>query len=108
MTDSGDLQFGLKPAVIDALRRVFEQFPEIACVLLYGSRAKGNFRQGSDIDLTVRLQPAAKEPSLLLSQIRERLDDLNLIYIIDLSLYEQIKNPELLEHINRVGVRLYG
>lgn len=100
------LPFGLKPEVIEALRSVFTQFPEVDCVLVYGSRAKGTHRQGSDIDLTIKLLPGVKASSVLLSKIREELDDLNLIYMIDLSLYSEIGNPELIEHIDRVGVRL--
>ena len=107
MAAPGDIRFGLKPAVIDALSHVFLQFHEISCVLVYGSRAKGNYLNGSDIDLTVKLKSEVMEPSMLLSQIREQLEELNLIYTIDLSIYDQIRNPELIEHINRVGVRLY-
>jgi uncharacterized protein len=92
--------------VIEALRSVFAEFPEVDCVLVYGSRAKGTYRQGSDIDLTIKLLPGVKASSVLLSKIREKLHDLNLIYMIDLSLYSEIGNPELIEHINRVGVRL--
>ena len=107
MVAPADLRFGLKPAVIEALTHVFLQFPEISCVLVYGSRATGKYQSGSDIDLTVKLRSEVTEPAMLLSKIRDRLEELNLIYTIDLSLYNQIRNPDLIEHINRVGVRLY-
>ena len=106
MQAPGNLRFGLKPEVIDALRTVFLQFPEVDSVWVYGSRAKGNHRPGSDIDLTIKLVPGVNASSALLSKIRENLEDLNLIYMIDLSLYCEIENADLIDHIDRVGVRL--
>jgi len=100
------LRFGLKPDVIEALHTVFAQFPEIDSVWVYGSRAKGDFRPGSDIDLTIKLVPGVNPSSTFLSKIRQNLEDLNLIYMIDLSLYNKIENAELIDHIDRVGVRL--
>ena len=99
-------RFGLKPEVIEALHSVFSQFPEIDSVWVYGSRAKGDYRPGSDIDLAIKLVSGVNASSTLLSKIRENLEDLNLIYTIDLSIYSEIENAELIDHIDRVGVRL--
>jgi predicted nucleotidyltransferase len=46
-------KFGLKKTTIERLHNVFNHYPEIDKVLLYGSRAIGNYRPGSDIDLTL-------------------------------------------------------
>ena len=73
--------------------------------VLYGSRAKGNFREGSDIDLTLKTDPTADKALLL--QIENQLDELNTPYQFDLSLFHHITNPALIEHINRVGVNFY-
>lgn len=98
---------GLSESTIEALRSVFRQFPEIASVILYGSRAKGTYRNGSDIDLTITLKPGCSPTLELHHRIAQRIDDLNLIYTFDLSFYQQINNPDLVEHINRVGITLY-
>lgn len=50
---------GLKPEVTERIKEVFRGFPQIDRVVLYGSRAKGTFRNGSDIDLTIMLKPEA-------------------------------------------------
>ena len=71
-------------------------------LILYGSRAKGNFREGSDIDLTVKGNLLFDD----LVKMSAKLEDLNLPWKIDLSLYSQIENKELLEHIDRVGIVL--
>ena len=45
------MEYGLKPEVIANINRVLAAHPEVEQALLYGSRAKGNYRLGSDIDL---------------------------------------------------------
>jgi predicted nucleotidyltransferase len=47
------MKYGLKDAVIEKMQAVFASFPEVERVSVYGSRAKGNFKLGSDIDLTL-------------------------------------------------------
>jgi uncharacterized protein len=92
--------FGLSERTLGLLRGVIGKHTGIDRVIVYGSRAKGNFRPGSDIDL------ALDAPSLMFSellQINGELDDLMLPYTIDLSLLKQIDNPSLLSHIERVG-----
>ncbi|WP_456380795.1 nucleotidyltransferase domain-containing protein [Thiolapillus sp.] len=95
---------GLAPAVIDKINSVFAKYPQIDEVVLYGSRAKGNYRPGSDIDLTIKGSPLS---FALLMEIERKLDELLLPYQIDLSLFNAIDNPELIEHIQRVGRQFY-
>jgi predicted nucleotidyltransferase len=73
-------------------------------VLLYGSRAKGTFKDGSDIDLTLK---GSGLNLTVLNRIDNELDDLLLPWSFDLSLYAQIQSPELIEHIDRVGIDFY-
>lgn len=104
MPDEKNGEFGLKRSTIEQIKAVFSRHPQVERVILYGSRAKGNYRAGSDIDLTI------VGNSLTLSdlfQIEHELDELLLPYKIDLSLFHQIDNPELLEHIGRVGQIFY-
>jgi len=83
---------------------VLSGFPEVDNAVLYGSRAKGNFKQGSDIDLT--LYGSALSLKTLL-KIESDLDELLLPYKIDLSLFEHIADPDVIDHIRRVGVVFY-
>ncbi|TDQ38842.1 nucleotidyltransferase domain-containing protein [Thiopseudomonas denitrificans] len=96
-------RFGLPEHAIEQLCSIFQGYPEIERVLVYGSRAKGNYRPGSDIDLSL-VAPAMSFDALL--QIENRIDDLLLPWMIDLSLLHQIENSDLVAHINRVGVDL--
>jgi len=97
-------QFGLQSETIHRIQSVFADFPKIKTAVLYGSRAKGNFKNGSDIDLTLKTLNN-NFPSLI--KLDLALDELDLPYTFDLSVYENINNPDLIEHINRVGVIFY-
>lgn len=99
------MRYGLAEATIHQLSELFTRHTKIEKVILYGSRAKGSFRDGSDIDLTLY------GPDLTLfdlNQINLQIDDLLLPYKVDLSLYQDIENPALCSHIQRVGKLFYS
>lgn len=96
--------FGLKQEHIKAIGQIFAQYPSVEQVVIYGSRAKGNYRNGSDIDLTLI------ERNLSFSELMEienKLDDLLLPYKIDLSKKKKITDIDLINHIDRVGKVFY-
>lgn len=97
--------YGLKDEVVEAIRKIFRDNPEVEMAILYGSRAKGNSKPASDIDLTLRGEMLN---TTLLNKISWELDDLLLPVTFDLSIYDQINNSELLDHIQRVGVLFYS
>jgi predicted nucleotidyltransferase len=95
---------GLSAEVINNLRAIFKKHPEIDKVILYGSRAKGNHKLGSDVDLTI------VSNSLTVSQllgIENEIDELLLPYKVDLSIYTHIESPDLIAHIKRVGIDFF-
>ncbi len=95
---------GLPADAVAAIQRVLAGCPAVEQALLYGSRAKGNYRRGSDIDLSLKGDGLTYRDLL---RLMDELDDLLLPYMIDLSIYHQIDNPALREHIERVGVVFY-
>ncbi len=99
------LLFGLKEKTIQQICDVFANYPQVEKAILYGSRAKGNYKNGSDIDLT--LCGGADLTINILYKILDELDDLLLPYTIDLSIFTQISNLEVIEHIRSVGVTFY-
>jgi uncharacterized protein len=96
-------RFGLPQATLDKLAGVFRRHPTIESVVIYGSRAKGNYRPGSDIDLTIKGELAFAD----LMQLEDQIDDLLLPYNVDLSQYRQLANTDLIAHIDRVGQEFY-
>jgi len=92
--------YGISQNALDKIKAVLCSHKNIENVILYGSRAKGNYKEGSDIDLTIKGNLTFEN----LTKISLDLDNLNLPWKIDLSLYNQIENEELLKHIDKVGV----
>jgi predicted nucleotidyltransferase len=99
------VRFGLKGTAIEKICSVFAQYPQIEKAVLYGSRAKGNYKNGSDIDLTLHGSPDLT--LTVLYKIMNELDDLLLPYTIDLSIFSGIADVDMIAHIERVGVVFY-
>ena len=97
------MSFGLPSAVIDKLVDIFREDARIQNVWLYGSRALGRESASSDIDLCIKGNALQLND---LFAIEMRIDDLLLPWKVDLALKHLINNPELLEHIRRVGIDL--
>lgn len=93
-------KFGLNTKTITSILNVFKKHNQINEVIIYGSRAKGTHRLGSDIDLTL-VAPSMNVSDLL--KVENQLEELMLPYKIDLSLMHKIENQNLIDHINRVG-----
>jgi len=98
------MKYGLTETTVENICAVFACFPEIEKAVLYGSRAKGNFKTGSDIDLTLCGEALTSD---LRSTIASALDDLMLPYNIDISVFNELNHEKLREHIERLGVLFY-
>lgn len=99
MTDTG-----LPEYAVEKICGIFRDYPPIRRVILYGSRAMGTYRPGSDIDLCIEAESLGLTELL---SIENRIDDLLLPWKVDLSLLHTIDNPALQDHIRRVGVTFY-
>jgi predicted nucleotidyltransferase len=99
------MRYGLGEETISLINSVFATHPSIKEVKIYGSRAKGNYRIGSDIDLCIFADTLSNDE---LSRIKNELDDLPTLYGIDLCDYDKVENAELKEHIDRVGKCFYA
>ena len=100
-------RFGLSVATIDKIHGVLAQHPNVQRAVIYGSRAKGNFKPGSDIDLTLFAAEGKDISHRELADILDEVDDLLLPYTMDLSAFEHLNHDKLREHIERVGVVFY-
>ncbi len=79
------MKYGLSNRTLQKIQSVLSHYPQVERAILYGSRATGTYRNGSDIDLT--LYGDALTHSIL-SRIDTELDDLLLPYTIDLSIFD--------------------
>ncbi len=99
------MKYRLKESTIQQICAILARHPQVDKAVLYGSRAKGEYKNGSDIDLT--LYGRADLTLRVLYRIMDEIDDLLLPYTIDLSIFSDITDADVVEHIERVGVVFY-
>lgn len=101
---NNDKKYGLLLTDVERIVSIFKSNLKIDKVVLFGSRAIGNYRPGSDIDI------ALKGSDINLNDIlnaKTELDKLSLPYKIDIVIFNRIKEQALIEHIERVGISLF-
>ncbi|HEX3047690.1 MAG TPA: nucleotidyltransferase domain-containing protein [Bacillota bacterium] len=97
--------FGISEKSYKLLMETFVKYPQVEEVIIFGSRAKGNYKKGSDIDLAIKgAQSSAKLALTLQSYINEELP---IPYMVDVIDYNSLNHRELKEHIDRVGIKFY-
>lgn len=99
------MNIGISPSDLEEIRAVFEKTAAVEEVLVFGSRAKGDFKPGSDLDLAVKGKAFDFNQFL---KLLVKLDEPGFLYKIDLVNYNTIESRELIEHIARVGIKLYS
>ncbi len=98
------MNFGISDKRMEEVTAIFAACPEVEEVLIFGSRAKGNFRPGSDIDLALKGEKLTDDH---LGKIYFALDDLLMPQRFDLLLLGALRHEGLLGHIGRVGQVFY-
>lgn len=97
-------KFGLKQKTINEINAIFSKYPGVQKTIIYGSRAKGNYKAGSDIDLALVGSHITHRD---VSRILNDLDNSYMPYSFDLSIFAQLQHANLLNHIKRVGKIFY-
>jgi predicted nucleotidyltransferase len=92
--------FGLSEEVITDLSEIFAAVPEVNEVIVFGSRAKGNYSEGSDIDLALKGDRITLDTIL---EIKSEVEALGLLYKVDVLNYHHIRDKEVVAHIDRAG-----
>ena len=95
--------FGLKDSEQELIRAVLRQHAEVTEAKIFGSRAKGNFQPGSDVDIALW----GNMTVATVAAIAGELDELSLPYTFDVQAYDIIRHQPLREHIDRVGQSFY-
>lgn len=95
--------FGLYPNSYKEILSIFQKYEAIEKVIIYGSRAKGNYKEGSDIDLTL----FGDLNYDLIIKLKHEFEDSTIPYLVDISLYKDLQSETLKEHIDRVGKIFY-
>ncbi len=96
--------YGLSDNEFDEMTAIFSKCKNLEKVILYGSRAKGNYKKFSDVDITLEGDNLTLAD---LFQIQDLLYESDLPYMYDVSIFSKITNPDLIDHIRRRGVVIW-
>ena len=97
--------FGLSDIDINTIKNILASSPEVEQAIMFGSRAKGNYKPGSDIDIALKGQGLTN----IVWKIHDQLEEeTRMPYFFDVLDYDAIASQDLKNHIDRVGVVLYG
>ena len=99
MSSNVDVESGIKTEVLKEIKDLAVKY-RVDKVILFGSRARGDFRMTSDIDLAF----SGGEASAFILDVSEETSTLLKFDIVDLLKPLQ---PELLESIEREGIVIY-
>lgn len=95
------MTFGLTEETVQQIRSVIEKY-SVKSILIFGSRAVGNYKNNSDIDIAL----CGDLEALTVSTIKSELNELSTPFKFDVVHYDSIDNPNLKDHIDRVGKKL--
>lgn len=98
------VKHGLSDKTVHQIRDVLTRFSEVEKVILFGSRAKGSYKPGSDIDLAL---VGANVDWRTIGRVDSALDDLPLPYSFSLIILGDKTDPDVAAHIHRVGIPLF-
>ncbi|MDX2189673.1 MAG: nucleotidyltransferase domain-containing protein [Bacteroidota bacterium] len=93
--------FGISTKSYDEILKAFTRFPEVEEVIIFGSRAKGNYKKGSDIDLAIKGKNCNSVTALNIATMLN--EEIPIPYHVDVVALDDLNHLELKEHILRVG-----
>ena len=99
------MKFGLEENIIEKITHILEEQPKVDKAYIFGSRAKGNYRLDSDIDIAVKGIELTVDDILKMSAA---IDKSKIGYEVDLVDYASIKEEALREHVDRIGTEFYS
>jgi uncharacterized protein len=99
-TSKNSYNFGLSDDILETMMNCIKVFPDIDEVIIFGSRAMGNYKNGSDIDVSIK----GNLKDNTTSSLRYLLDNApGSPYKVDVLDYNKISNLELKKHIDEDG-----
>lgn len=96
--------YGISDKNLQELRSILSSIPHIEEAIIYGSRARGDYKRGSDIDLSIKGRDLTFHD---LSLLDDKLYYSYIPYFFDTNSYDQLSNPNLIANINREGKVVY-
>ena len=98
------MEYGIDDKYMKELREILASIPEIEEAVLYGSRARGDYKRGSDIYLSLKGENMGRKQLVLL---RDKLYLSRLPYFVDTNIFSELKSQPFINNILRDGVTIY-
>jgi predicted nucleotidyltransferase len=98
-------RFGLTENDIAAIIEILSRVPHVEKAYIFGSRAKGNYKLGSDVDIALKGKKLTFNDITQISFLLN--EETNMPYKFDVLNYHSINEPALTEHIDRAGIVFY-
>lgn len=98
------MKYGLTESELKDIQAVLSHFPNVQKTVLFGSRAAGTHRPGSDIDLAIYGEQLTFDEYL---EMKIALEEIGMLQEMDVVRFKTIDHPEFVDHIERVGIELY-
>ena len=99
------MNFGLKSQDLGEIIKIIQQVKAVDVAIIFGSRAKGHYKKGSDVDIAIKGKEITRENIASLSDLLN--EESALPYYFDIVHYDEIAEQELIQHIDRVGQSIY-
>ncbi|MCX3066769.1 nucleotidyltransferase domain-containing protein [Cetobacterium somerae] len=93
------MKFGLKERELDEIKVLYYLFPEIDEIVIFGSRARGDYNKVSDIDIAIK-----GDVDKIMYKIRDYFEESSIIYTVDVVNYISISNQDFKENIDNEGI----
>ena len=101
---SDENKFGLTERTMQTISEIFEKYSEIEEVIMFGSRAMGNYKLGSDLDLAI-MNIGVDDKTIM--HLKNDFEESSLPISVDLVNFPDLKHPDFIDHIERVGKVFY-
>ncbi|ACM59878.1 putative nucleotidyltransferase [Caldicellulosiruptor bescii] len=97
-------RFGIEEEILDKIIEIFKKYKQVKKACIFGSRARGDYRRGSDIDICIWLEEESENP---IYKIQNELEEVNTILLFDVVAFNSITKESLKESIIKEGVIIY-
>jgi len=94
--------YGINEQSYKKILEVFKTIPQLEQVVLFGSRARGDYKKTSDIDIAVKFKGVDKKLALI-----GKLEEIDCILKFDVINIEKKSNKKLIENIEKEGIVIY-
>lgn len=96
---------GLTKKELEEIIEVIKKYSDVDSAFVFGSRAKGTYKRGSDVDIAIKGQNITIDT--LAKILNELEEETTLPYFFDVVHYDTCSTRELVEHIDRIGICIY-